>query len=46
MEAALADPSNPVILADHLRCAAFELPLKTEDVGAVFGQPAATVGYA
>jgi len=34
-ERALINPDNPLILLDHLRCAAFELPFKT---GERFGQ--------
>ncbi|MDI6827069.1 MAG: DEAD/DEAH box helicase, partial [Armatimonadota bacterium] len=30
-ESAIIDPQNPYILASHLRCAAFELPLKEND---------------
>lgn len=30
-EAVLADPSNPIIMAEHLACAAHESPLKRED---------------
>jgi DEAD/DEAH box helicase domain-containing protein len=30
-ENAVIDPSNPYILAGHLSCAAFELPMSTED---------------
>lgn len=30
-ESAIIDPQNPYILANHLRCAAFELPLKQND---------------
>jgi DEAD/DEAH box helicase domain-containing protein len=36
-ENAVIDPVNPYILAGHLSCAAFELPLSDEDE-AVFGQ--------
>ncbi len=35
-EHAVIDPENPYILAGHLRCAAFELPLREED-GEWFG---------
>lgn len=31
-EHAVTDPENPYLLAGHLRCAAFELPLRREDV--------------
>ena len=30
-ENAIIDPENPYVLASHLRCAAFELPLKEDD---------------
>jgi DEAD/DEAH box helicase domain-containing protein len=36
VEEALLDPNNPAILADHLACAAFELPFET-------GEPFGTV---
>lgn len=35
-EHAVVDPENPYLLAGHLRCAAFELPLRREDA-ALFG---------
>lgn len=36
-EHAVIDPENPYILAGHLRCAAFELPLREQE-GALFGE--------
>jgi len=30
-ESAVIDPENPYILANHMRCAAFELPLRAQD---------------
>ncbi|MFP4364796.1 MAG: DEAD/DEAH box helicase [Spirochaetia bacterium] len=30
-ESAWIDPDNPFVLSDHLKCAAFELPIKKED---------------
>lgn len=41
-EAAVIDPENPFLLAGHLSCAAFELPLSAED-DLLFGPPAAAV---
>lgn len=41
-EGAAVDPDNPYILAGHLACAAFELPLVAEDVE-IFGPMAAGV---
>ncbi|MGQ9705862.1 MAG: DEAD/DEAH box helicase [bacterium] len=32
-ESAVIDPTNPHILLGHIRCSAYELPLKTEDIG-------------
>jgi DEAD/DEAH box helicase domain-containing protein len=42
VEAAVVDPQNPYLLADHLRCAAAELPLAEEDFR-LFGDPAREV---
>ncbi|MCS7174012.1 MAG: DEAD/DEAH box helicase [Armatimonadetes bacterium] len=42
VEAAVVDPYNPYLLADHLRCAAAEIPLTEEDF-ALFGEPAREV---
>ena len=36
-EHAVVDPENPYLLAGHLRCAAFELPLR-EDDASLFGE--------
>jgi DEAD/DEAH box helicase domain-containing protein len=36
-EHAVIDPENPYLLAGHVRCAAFELPLREED-GECFGE--------
>jgi DEAD/DEAH box helicase domain-containing protein len=36
-ENAVVDPQNPYVLAGHLRCAAFELPLSDDDRG-TFGE--------
>ena len=41
-EHAVIDPENPYLLAGHLRCAAFELPLRTDDV-ALFGEHTAPI---
>jgi DEAD/DEAH box helicase domain-containing protein len=43
-ERALINPDNPLILMDHLRCAAFELPFRSgENFGAVV--PSELIGY-
>jgi len=39
-ERAIVDHSNPYVLADHLLCAAYELPLENEEVQTLFGDPA------
>jgi DEAD/DEAH box helicase domain-containing protein len=36
-EHAVVDPQNPYVLANHLRAAAFELPLAEEELAAEFG---------
>jgi len=41
-EAAVCDPANPYVLASHLACAAFELPLDGADT-ALFGEEAEVV---
>jgi len=41
-EHAVIDPQNPYLLAGHLRCAAFELPVRREDT-ALFGEQAAPI---
>ena len=41
-EHGIINPQNPYVLAGHLRCAAFELPLGTED-GEVFGAQAGAI---
>jgi len=41
-EHGIINPANPYVLAGHLRCAAFELPLREED-GAYFGPEAAPI---
>jgi DEAD/DEAH box helicase domain-containing protein len=40
-EAAVIDPTNPYVLEPHLRCAAREQPISTEDATRFFGEPAA-----
>lgn len=39
-ERAIVDSQNPYILADHLMCAAYELPLEENEISAVFGERA------
>ena len=39
-EDAVIDPTNPYVMGPHLRCAARELPLAPDDVGAFFGPQA------
>ncbi len=41
-EAAVCDPANPYVLAGHLSCAAFELPLTADDAD-LFGEEAVAV---
>ena len=41
-EHGVVDPENPYILTHHLRCAAFELPLREEDT-ALFGDTALSI---
>ena len=43
-ENAIVDPENPYILAHHLRCAAFELPLKTQDSPSFGGSMSGVAG--
>ncbi len=43
-EHAVVDPENPYLLAGHLRCAAFELPLRSEDVSHFGDQMLAILG--
>jgi len=40
-EAAVIDPTNPYVLEPHLRCAAREQPLRSDEVARYFGDPAA-----
>lgn len=42
-EQAVIDPDNPFILLDHLRCAAYELPMTTADLWAMGGRNASAV---
>jgi DEAD/DEAH box helicase domain-containing protein len=42
-EHAVVDPENPYVLANHLRAAAFELPLATAEVAVQFGATAPDV---
>jgi len=39
-ERAIVDSQNPYILADHLLCAAYEMPIKNEEVTELFGERA------
>ena len=39
-EDAVIDPTNPYVMGPHLRCAARELPLTKDDLGAFFGPEA------
>lgn len=39
-ERAIVDSKNPYILADHLLCAAYEMPIKNEEVTELFGERA------
>lgn len=39
-ERAIVDSQNPYILADHLLCAAYEMPIKNEEVPELFGERA------
>ena len=43
-ENAIVDPENPYILAHHLRCAAFELPLKEKDTPSFGGSMSGVAG--
>lgn len=43
-ENAVVDPENPYILAHHLRCAAFELPLKERDTPSFGGSMSGVAG--
>ena len=43
-EHAVVDPENPYVLANHLKAAAFELPLDSESTGR-FGEMAITLGH-
>ena len=43
-EHAIIDPENPYLLAGHLRCAAFELPLRPDDAGCFGPQALAIAG--
>ncbi|NLN76727.1 MAG: DEAD/DEAH box helicase [Armatimonadetes bacterium] len=37
-ERAIVDNQNPFVLADHLQCAAHELPLRNEEIESLFGE--------
>lgn len=37
-ERTIVDNQNPYVLADHLMCAAYELPISNEEVDSLFGQ--------
>jgi len=37
VERALLDPDNPLLLLDHVRCAAFELPFDADEAAGPFG---------
>lgn len=39
-ELAVLDPENPYVLADHLLCAAYELPIENGEVTRMFGERA------
>jgi len=39
-ERAIVDTQNPYILADHLVCAAYELPVENEEIESLFGERA------
>jgi DEAD/DEAH box helicase domain-containing protein len=39
-ERAIVDSQNPYILADHLLCAAYEIPIDNDEVGELFGERA------
>ncbi|MCX8053263.1 MAG: DUF1998 domain-containing protein, partial [Armatimonadetes bacterium] len=39
-ERAIVDTQNPYILADHLVCASYELPLENEEIDRLFGERA------
>jgi len=39
-ERTIVDPQNPYILADHLVCASYELPLDNEEIAELFGDRA------
>ncbi|MEN6358036.1 MAG: DEAD/DEAH box helicase [Armatimonadota bacterium] len=39
-ERAIVDSQNPYILADHLLCAAYEIPLNNDEVTSLFGERA------